>query len=70
MSNNMGVVGNLLRCLLAVGGDNLLAVLNDVNINNSLTESLLDLSWCVNRDLLAPLLWDTCVYRSRLGMTG
>ena len=53
MSNDRRVMVNLLRSLLAVGCDDFLAVLDDVDVDHGFAHGPLLFSWGANRHFLA-----------------
>merc|ERR1719186_2274129 len=59
MTNNSGAVSDIDRLLSTLGGDGFLAVFNCGNLNDSLADSLADLSWGVNGNLVTLCDWDT-----------
>merc|ERR1719186_984454 len=59
MTNNAGAVSDIDRLLSTLGGDCFLAVLNCGDVSDSLANSLADLSWGVNGNLVTLCDWDT-----------
>merc|ERR1739838_1301524 len=59
MTNNSGAVSDLDRLLGTLGGDGFLAVLNCGDLSHSLANSLAELSWGVNGNLVPPCYWNT-----------
>merc|ERR1712106_766943 len=59
MTNNSGAVSDIDRLLSTLGGDGFLAVLNCGDVSDSLANSLADLSWGVNGNLVTLCNWDT-----------
>merc|ERR1719427_740472 len=66
-SNNSSRVRLLDRLLSASGGDSVSTILDDLDINNSFTDSPGNLPWSVNRDLVTMSHRNTAADRSRGG---